>query len=201
MNKIIKLFTVTSLSSLVSIAVFAENKIAPTGTAETPAKVEATKTNITKNKPAQNNKSYPPQTTNQATAPQGQGPMMGGRVPHGGMQMPMMMGHQGNMPMMGNQQGAMQMPMMRGPQGNIPMMVNQQRGMQMPMMGRPQGNMPMMGSQQKRMSMKQFKKMNKRKMRQQKQAKKEQQRKKMETHLANIEALLKELVELQKSKK
>lgn len=189
MKKFIKLITVTSLSTLVSIVVNADDTKAPAVTVDEPGKVEATVKNKSQNIPAQNNKTYPPQATNQTIPNQGQRPMMDGRGPQGGMHMPMMRGHQGNMPMMGNQQRAMQMPMMRGPQGSMPMMIQ------------PQANMPMMGNQQNRLSMKQLKKMNKRKMRQQKQAMKKAQMKKMETHLENIEALLKELVELQKNKK
>jgi hypothetical protein len=63
------------------------------------------------------------------------------------------------------------MPMQGGPQGGTSMMRGQQ------------GRMPMMQGQQGRMPM----------MMQMKQA----HMKKMETHLANIEALLKQLVELQ----
>lgn len=63
------------------------------------------------------------------------------------------------------------MPMMQGHQGNMPMM----HGMQ----GQPNG-MPMM------------------QMMQQRQAKMDDHMQKMETHMANIKALLEQLVELQK---
>ncbi|MBU0499127.1 MAG: hypothetical protein KJ558_06065 [Gammaproteobacteria bacterium] len=105
--------------------------------------------------------------------------------------MPMTGGPQGDMPMMGNPQG--NMPMMGGPQGNMPMMGNPpgnmpmtgyqpgyagmpcNRGGNMPGMMWQQGGMPMMQQMPQHMQT-------------------------METRLANIEALLKELVELQKKK-
>lgn len=85
------------------------------------------------------------------------------------------------MPTMGNQQG--NMPMMGNQQSNMPMMGNQQGNM--PMMGNQQGNMPMMGNRQammhSMMSMKQ------------------QHMYQMQNRLANIEALLRELVAIQKA--
>ncbi len=92
----------------------------------------------------------------------------------------------GHMPMMYGQQG--QMPMMRGQQGQMPMMQGQQG--QMPMMYGQQGYMPMMYGQQGQMPMLQLM--------QQRHAVADEHMKKMEQHMANIEALLKQLVELQK---
>ena len=85
-------------------------------------------------------------------------------------------------PMMGNQQGGM--PMLGNQQGGMPMMGNQQGSM--PMMGNRQGGMPMMG--------------NRHKMMQSMMSMKQQHMQKMENHLANIEALLRELVVIQKNK-
>ena len=99
--------------------------------------------------------------------------------------MPMMHGNRpGGMPMMGGGNRTGNMPMMRGyPVGMMPMMVGGNQGGMMPMMmGSNQGGMPMM------------------KMMQQKQAMMKNHMKIMETRLANIEALLQQLVELQKAK-
>ncbi len=82
----------------------------------------------------------------------------------------------GHMPMMYGQQG--QMPMMRGQQGQMPMMYGQQG--RMPMMYGQQGQMPMLQLMQQRHAVA------------------DAHMKKMEQHMANIEALLKQLVELQK---
>ena len=71
-----------------------------------------------------------------------------------------------------------QMPMMAGQQGGMPMMQGQPGGM--PMMQGQQGGMPMMQMMQERHAMMQA------------------HMTKMETHMANIEALLRQLVELQK---
>ncbi len=103
-----------------------------------------------------------------------------------GGHMPMMYGQQGQTPMMRGQQG--QMPMMQGQQGQMPMMQGQQG--QMPMMYGQQGYMPMMYGQQGQMPMLQLM--------QQRHAVADEHMKKMEQHMANIEALLKQLVELQK---
>ena len=76
------------------------------------------------------------------------------------------------MPMAGGR-----MPMMGGPQGRMPMMHGQ--GEEMPMMGGPGGMLnPQMMQQMMAMRL--------------------QHMQTMETHLANIEALLQQLVELQK---
>ena len=82
----------------------------------------------------------------------------------------------GQMPMMQGQQGGM--PMMQGQPGGMPMMQGQPGGMPM-MQGQP-GGMPMMQMMQERHAMMQA------------------HMTKMETHMANIEALLQQLVELQK---
>ena len=71
-----------------------------------------------------------------------------------------------------------QMPMTQGQQGGMPMMQGQSGGMPM-MQGQP-GGMPMMQMMQERHAMMQA------------------HMTKMETHMANIEALLQQLVELQK---
>jgi hypothetical protein len=90
---------------------------------------------------------------------------------------PMMTDQQGNMPMMGNYQG---MPMM----GNQRGMMGTQQG-SMPMMRNQQGNMPMMGDRQGMM--------------QAMMSMRQQHMQQMENRLANIEALLRELVAIQKS--
>jgi hypothetical protein len=82
------------------------------------------------------------------------------------------------MPMMGGNQGGM--GMMQGNRGGMPMMGGNQGGM--PMMHGNKGGMPMMMKMQQKQAMMQAHML------------------KMETHLANIEALLKELVELSKNK-
>ena len=66
---------------------------------------------------------------------------------------------------------------------DMPTMPNQQGNM--PMMGNQQGSMPMMG--------------NRREMMQSMMSMKQQHMHKMENHLANIEALLRELVAIQKA--
>jgi len=71
-----------------------------------------------------------------------------------------------------------QNPMMSNQQGNMPMMSNQQGNM--PMMGGNMDSMPMMKMMQERHAMMQAHMV------------------RMETHMANIEALLGQLVELQK---
>ena len=76
-----------------------------------------------------------------------------------------------------------EMPMMDNQQGNMPMMDNQQGNM--PMMGNRQGSMPMMG--------------NRHEMMQAMMSTKHQHMQQMENHLANIEALLRELVAIQKA--
>lgn len=78
--------------------------------------------------------------------------------------------------------------MMGGPQGGMPMMNGTQGGM--PMMNGPQGGMPMMRGGRGGMPMMQ--------MMQKKQAMMQQHMRTVEGRLANIEALLKELVALQK---
>ncbi|HFD86237.1 MAG TPA: hypothetical protein ENJ35_01005 [Gammaproteobacteria bacterium] len=78
--------------------------------------------------------------------------------------------------MMGGAQGGM--PMMNGPQGGMPMMNGPQGGM--PMMRGGRGGMPMMQMMQKKQAMMQ------------------QHMRTVEGRLANIEALLKQLVALQK---
>ena len=82
----------------------------------------------------------------------------------------------GQMPMTQGQQGGM--PMMQGQSGGMPMMQGQPGGMPM-MQGQP-GGMPMMQMMQERHAMMQA------------------HMTKMETHMANIEALLQQLVEMQK---
>ncbi len=78
--------------------------------------------------------------------------------------------------------------MMYGGQGQMPMMYGQQG--QMPMMYGQQGQMPMMYGQQGQMPWMQ--------MMQQRQAVMDEHMKRMEAHMANIESLLQQLVELQK---
>lgn len=100
-------------------------------------------------------------------------PMMGGN--HRGMPM---YGGQGRMPMMGG--GHRGMPMMHGGQSGIPMMGGKHRGM--PMHGGQDG-MPMMGNRQMMM--------------QHKRAMMHAHMQGVEQRLANIEALLQQLVEFQ----
>lgn len=111
----------------------------------------------------------------------GQKPIYVGQMPMNRGQMPMNMGQR--------QMGAGQMPMNRNqrPMGRGQMPMN--RG-QTPMMGRGQGN---------RMGRGKMGHMNPQ-MKQQMMAMKQAHMKKMENHLANIEALLRELVEMQKKR-
>ena len=165
-----------------------EVKIITSPKTEIKAPVHAEKPNMP-NKEIFPPSTQPAQTTNKMPAPQ-PNPQHSNRRPPmmGNMQgMPPMMGN----PAMGNQRG--NRPMMMPPQGMPSNMPPMQYGRMpnMPMMGgnpmysqpMPQGRMPMM------------------QMRQQKHAMKAAHMKKMETSLANIEALLKQLVELQKSSK
>lgn len=151
-----------------------------------------------------------PEAAPKAEMPIANKPMMDGKGPHGNMRM--MKRPDGPMPHIGikqfkkpmmNHQQATGSNRMRRPQGRMPsrMMGNQQA--RMPAMNAPQGMMPMMGQGGAPMMPNQgfYMPMMNMQMMQQKQAMMEQHKKTMENRLANIEALLKELVELQKAKK
>jgi len=201
MNSLIKMTTAAFCLSL-SLPLLAETASTGDQTAATPAPTGAAP--MMQERP----EDMPMMQGRQGSMPmmmqgrQGNMPMMQGQ--QGGMPM-MMQGRQGNMPMMQGRQGGMPM-MMQGRQGNMPMMQGRQGGMPMMMQGR-QGNMPMMQGQQGNMPMMQGHQgmmgnhqpcnMSS-EMKQQMVTEKKKHMQAMEQHLANIEALLRELVELQK---
>jgi hypothetical protein len=111
--------------------------------------------------------------------------------------MPMMYGHPGGMPMMGGQR-----PMMPGQPGMMPPRDSGQKAAgqssNMPMGGEP-GNMPMMYGKPGGMPMMQGRRgMMNPQMMQSMMAMRQQHMTSIDQHPANIEALLKQLVELQK---
>ena len=104
-------------------------------------------------------------------------------------------------PMMGYPQGGM--PMMGQPQGHMPMMRGRQ---QMPMMGHRQHAMPMHNQQPGKGSRHGCRHggeamhgggQDKKQMRHQRQAQMLEHMKKMEAHMANIEALLQQMIDMQ----
>ena len=173
--KFVKIVTAAALASAISFAAVAESdkSTAPVVAGDTAAEKAAT--------------ASMPQSSNMPMH-FGQKPIYMGQMPMGNRQKPFTVGQ---MPMNRRQQpmGAGQMPMNKNqrPMGTGQMPMN--RG-QTPMMGRGQGN---------RMCRGKMGHMNPR-MKQQMMARKQAHMKKMENHLANIEALLRELVAMQKKR-
>ncbi len=173
--KIVNIVTATALASALSFAAVAESdkSAAPAASGDTVAEKAATVSG--------------PQSSNMPMNV-GQKPIYMGQMPMGNRHRPFAVGQ---MPMNRGQRpmGAGQAPMNRTqrPMGTGQMPMN--RG-EMPMMGRGQGN---------RMGRGKMGHMNPQ-MKQQMMAMKQAHMKKMENHLANIEALLRELVEMQKKR-
>ena len=170
--KLVKIITVAALAGTLSFAAVAET-VQPAAAGN-----KAVEKSATPSGPQSGNM---PMNVGQKPIYMGQMPMGAGQRPFAVGQMPM---NRGQRPM-----GAGQMPMNRNqrPMGSGQMPMN--RG-QTPMMGRGQGN---------RMGRGKMGHMNPQ-MKQQMMARKQAHMKKMENHLANIEALLRELVEMQKKR-
>ena len=171
----LKLVTATAVAGALSFAAVAESdkSAAPVAAVDTVAEKAAT--------PSMPQSRNMPMNVGQKPIYMGQMPMGAGQRPFAVGEMPM---NRGQHPM-----GAGQMPMNRPqkPMGTGQMPMN--RG-QRPMMGRGQGNR-MGGGKMGHMNPQ---------MKQQMMAMKQAHMKKMENHLANIEALLRELVEMQKKR-